>query len=159
MEILSSAPARRRAGALASLACLLLCAAGCSRPAPVPARPLRIALHSDPLTLDPHLRNEALTYSVMRNLYEGLTAFDAEMRIGPALAASWENPNDLTWVFHLRPGVRFHDGRELTADDVVWSIERARTLPASGFGSYVVAVDQVRARDRHTVELTTRRPY
>src|ERR1700724_1563338 len=152
-----------RAGALATLACLLACAAvgaaGCTRPAPAPARPLRIALHSDPLTLDPHLRNEALTYSVMRNLYEGLTAFDAEMRIGPALAASWENPNDLTWVFHLRPGVRFHDGRELTADDVVWSIERARTLPASGFGSYVVAVDQVRARDRHTVELTTRRPY
>jgi peptide/nickel transport system substrate-binding protein len=163
VEIRSSALARRRAGALASLACLLACcaagAAACSRQAPAPARPLRIALHTDPLTLDPHLRNEALTYSVMRNLYEGLTAFDAEMRIAPALAASWENPNDLTWVFHLRPGVRFHDGRELTAADVVWSIERARTLPASGFGSYVVAVDQVRARDRHTVELTTRRPY
>jgi len=165
VQILVSALARRRAAALASLAflaslaCLLACAAGCARPAPAPPRPLRIALHSDPLTLDPHLRNEALTYSVMRNLYEGLTAFDAEMRIGPALAASWENPNDLTWVFHLRPGVRFHDGRELTADDVVWSLERARTLPASVFGSYVVAVDRVRALDRHTVELTTRRPY
>ena len=165
--ILVTALARRRAGdsvlailaAIGALACLLTGAAGCTRSAPSPARPLRVALHSDPLVLDPHLRNEALTYSVMRNLYEGLTAFDAEMRIGPALAASWENPNDLTWVFHLRPGVRFHDGRELTAADVVWSLERARTLPASGFGSYVVAVDKVRARDRHTVELTTRRPY
>ncbi len=167
MVILVTALARRRAGAsvlaalatVGALACLLACAAGCTRPAPAPARPLRIALHSDPLVLDPHLRNEALTYSIMRNLYEGLTAFDAEMRIGPALAASWENPNDLTWVFHLRPGVRFHDGRELTAADVVFSLERARTLPTSGFGSYVVAVDQVRALDRHTVELTTRRPY
>jgi len=144
---------------LAFLACLPVCTAGCARPAPVPARPLRIALHSDPLVLDPHLRNEALTYSVLRNLYEGLTAFDTEMRVGPALAASWENPNDLTWVFHLRPGVRFHDGRELTAADVVFSLDRARTLPASGFGSYVVAVDKVRALDRYTVELTTRRPY
>ena len=142
--------------ALALAAALAL---GCSRPAPPPARPLRIAVHSDPLVLDPHLRNEALTYSVLRNVYEGLTAFDSEMRIGPALAVSWENPNDLTWVFHLRPGVRFHDGRELTAADVVGSLERARLLPASGFGSYLVAVAAVRALDPQTVELTTRRPY
>jgi peptide/nickel transport system substrate-binding protein len=151
-------PAPGRALAV-GLVCLAALAAGCSRPAAPSARPLRIALHSDPLVLDPHLRNEALTYSVLRNVYEGLTAFDAEMRIGPALAVSWENPNDLTWVFHLRPGVRFHDGRELTADDVVFSLDRARNLPASGFGSYVVAVSKVRALDPHTVELTTRRPY
>src|SRR5579863_10534705 len=143
---------------IAALVAAVLLASGCSRTAP-PPRPLRVGLHSDPLVLDPHLRNEALTYSVLRNLYEGLTAFDAEMRVGPALAASWEIPNDLTWVFHLRPGVRFHDGRELTAADVVFSLERARTLPASGFGSYVVAVSRVRALDRHTVELTTSRPY
>jgi len=142
-----------------ALAPALMVAAGCAHRAAAPARPLRIAVHSDPLVLDPHLRNEALTYGVLRNVYDGLTAFDAEMRIGPALAASWENPNDLTWVFHLRPGVRFHDGRELTAADVVFSLERARRLPASGFGSYLVAVDGVRALDRYNVELTTRRPY
>jgi peptide/nickel transport system substrate-binding protein len=152
-------PAVAAAAALAAAAAIAVLAAGCSRPAAAPARPLRIGLHSDPLVLDPHLRNEALTYSVLRNIYEGLTAFDAEMRVGPALAVSWENPNDLTWVFHLRPGVRFHDGRELTAADVVFSLDRARTLPASGFGSYVVAVSKVRALDPHTVELTTRRPY
>jgi peptide/nickel transport system substrate-binding protein len=148
------AAVRAFAGALAAALAI-----GCARPAPPAARPLRIGVHTDPLVLDPHLRNEALTYSVLRNVYEGLTAFDAEMRIGPALAASWENPNDLTWVFHLRPGVRFHDGHELTAADVVASVERARSLPASGFGSYVVAVATVRAVDPHTVELTTRRPY
>jgi peptide/nickel transport system substrate-binding protein len=152
-------PMRTLCRGVFALACLAGLAAGCSRPAAAPARPLRVGLHSDPLVLDPHLRNEALTYSVLRNVYEGLTAFDAEMRIGPALAASWENPNDLTWVFHLRPGVRFHDGRELTAADVVFSLERARSLPASGFGSYLVAVDKVRTLDPHTVELTTRRPY
>lgn len=144
---------------IAGLGGLSALAAACARPSPPPARPLRIAVHSDPLVLDPHLRNEALTYSLLRNIYEGLTAFDVEMRIGPALAASWENPNDLTWVFHLRPGARFHDGRELTAGDVAFSLDRARTLPASSFGSYLVAVDRVRALDLHTVELTTRRPY
>jgi peptide/nickel transport system substrate-binding protein len=150
------------AGAVALAGTLALAGAlalGCGRRASAPQRPLRIAVHSDPLALDPHLRNEALTWSVLRNVYEGLTAFDAEMRVGPALAASWENPNDLTWVFHLRPGVSFHDGRELTAADVVFSLERARSLPASSFGSYLVAVDKVRALDSHTVELTTRRPY
>jgi peptide/nickel transport system substrate-binding protein len=153
---LALAGAAALAGAVALAGTLAL---GCGRRAPAPQRPLRIAVHSDPLALDPHLRNEALTYSVLRNVYEGLTAFDAEMRVGPALAVSWENPNDLTWVFHLRPGVRFHDGRELTAADVVFSLERARSLPTSSFGSYLVAVDKVRALDSHTVELTTRRPY
>jgi peptide/nickel transport system substrate-binding protein len=147
----------RAAVAAAALGALVL--GGCARPAARPARPLRIAMHSAPLAFDPHLRNEALTYSVLRNVYEGLTAFDVEMRIGPGLAAWWENPNDLTWVFHLRPGVRFHDGRELTASDVVFSLDRARSLPASSFGSYLVAVAGVRALDSHTVELTTRRPY
>jgi peptide/nickel transport system substrate-binding protein len=157
---------RRRAGARGLAAAVLAAAGvagavlhGCARPAAAPARPLRIAVHSDPLVLDPHLRNEALTYGVLRNVYEGLTAFDSQMHVGPALAASWENPNDLTWVFHLRPGVRFHDGRTMRAADVTFSLQRARTLPASNFGSYLVAVRQVRAIDEHTVELTTERPY
>jgi len=134
-------------------------AAGCSRQAPPPRRPLRIALYNDPLALDPHLRNEVLTFSVLRNLYEALTAFDAGIKIGPALAESWENPNELTWIFHLRRGVHFHDGRELTATDVLFSFDRARHAPTSNVGTYLVAIDRVRALDRHTVEIVTARPY
>jgi peptide/nickel transport system substrate-binding protein len=136
-------------------------AAGCAGP-PAPAvakRPLRIALHADPLSLDPHRRNEILTFSVLRNFYEALTAFDAGTKVGPALAESWENPNELTWIFHLRRGVHFHDGREFTARDVVWSFDRARAAPGSNVGSYLVAIERVTARDPHTVEITTRRPY
>ncbi len=151
--------ARRRSTALAVAAFALVAAtaAGCSREAP--PRPLRIALYNDPLTLDPHLRNEVLTFSVLHNVYEALTAFDAGIKIGPALAESWESPNELTWLFHLRRGVHFHDGRELTARDVLFSFDRARYAAASNVASYLVAIDRVRALDRHTVEIVTARPY
>jgi peptide/nickel transport system substrate-binding protein len=140
-------------------ALVALPAAACGRRLVSAGRPLRVALYDDPLTLDPHLRNELLTFSVLHNIYEALTAFDAGTRIGPALAESWENPTELTWVFHLRPDVRFHDGRAFTAQDVVWSFDRARNSPHSNVSSYLVAIDKVTALDRHTVQITTLRPY
>ncbi|MFN7988975.1 MAG: ABC transporter substrate-binding protein [Thermoanaerobaculia bacterium] len=121
--------------------------------------PLRVAIHSAPLSLDPHLQNEVLTQSVLANLYDGLTEFDQESRIRPALAAEWRNPDDRTWVFRLRPGVRFHDGRSLEAADVVFSLERARTHPRTGFASYLVEVENVRALDPLTVEIRTKHPF
>jgi peptide/nickel transport system substrate-binding protein len=150
---------RHRRAAAAALAAGWLLATGCARPAAQPQRPLRIALYNDPLTLDPHLRNELLTFSVLRNLYEALTAFDAGTKIGPALAESWENPNELTWIFHLRRGVHFHDGRELTSRDVLFSFDRARHGANSNVASYLVVIDQVRALDAHTLVITTARPY
>lgn len=121
--------------------------------------PVRIGIHSAPLSFDPHLQNEVLTSAVLANLYDGLTEFDQESRIRPALAAEWRNPDDRTWVFRLRPGVRFHDGRPLAAEDVVFSLERARTHPATGFASYLVEVESVRALDPLTVEIRTRHPF
>ena len=153
-------PRRRPHGRLAwaaLAAAVALTAAHCRRPAPLPERPLRIALDATAFTLDPHA-GELLTLSVLRNLYDSLTAFDAGNRVGPALAESWENPDELTWIFHLRRGVFFHDGRELTARDVLFSFERARRAPTSEIGSYLVAIDQVLALDPRTVEITTRRP-
>ncbi|MGE5232836.1 MAG: ABC transporter substrate-binding protein [Acidobacteriota bacterium] len=148
-----------RLAASAALAALSVVAAGCGRSEPALEKPLRIALYNAPLTLDPHRRNELLTFAVLRNIYDGLTAFDAGAKVGPALAERWENPNDVTWVFHLRPGVRFHDGRPLTAADVVFSLERARHNPGSNVGSYLVAIDRIRAVDPRTVEITTAKPY
>jgi peptide/nickel transport system substrate-binding protein len=147
--------ARLAAAALAVAACF---AAHCGRPLVPLARPLRIALNSGPFTLDPHA-GELLTLSVLRNLYDALTAFDAGNRVGPALAESWENRDELTWIFHLRRGVSFHDGREFTARDVLFSFDRARRAPMSEIGTYLVAIEKVLALDAHTVEITTRRPY
>lgn len=130
--------------------------AGCNRPRPAT---VRIAVHAGPLSLDPHLSNEILTLSLLSNVYEGLTTLDPELRVVPALASRWENPDDLTWRFHLRPGARFHDGREVEAEDVVSSLERVRGHPRSDFASYLVEVDRVRALDRLAVELHLRRPF
>jgi peptide/nickel transport system substrate-binding protein len=145
--------------AAAALVAALCCAVHCGRPPAAAERPLRIALDSGPFALDPHA-GELLTLSVLRNLYDALTAFDAGNRVRPALAESWENPDELTWIFHLRRGVFFHDGREFTARDVLFSFDRARrAAPASEIGTYLVAIDKVLALDAHTVEITTRRPY
>jgi len=138
-----------------------LLAGGCRREATAEGsarRPLRMATYSGPLSLDPHLKNEVLTFSILQNVYDALVTFDAELRVRPALATSWENPNELTWRFHLRQGVRFHDGRPLTADDVVATLERARHHPSGDVRNYLVSVDAVRKVSADTVEITTRRP-
>lgn len=152
--------ARLRSLARSGLALVALAVVACApRPATL-GRPLRIALHSPPFSLDPHRRNEALTANILHHIFDGLTAFDARLNLVPALAESWENPNDLTWRFHLRQGVRFQDGRPFSSADVVFSLERVRK-PRVGtdFEAYIVAVDRVRAVDPFTVEITTRRPY
>ncbi|MBL8113225.1 MAG: hypothetical protein JNK60_10090, partial [Acidobacteria bacterium] len=80
-----------------------------------------------PESLDPHAGGHvAQTQEVLGNVYESLVALDSEMRVVPALAESWSNPDERTWDFRLRRGVRFHSGGALTAADVVWSFERAR---------------------------------
>ncbi len=118
----------RRLGVTVSLLASLLAAGACgARPEqPAAAGPLRIRLYTAPLGSDPHLESEFLTYAVLSNTFEGLTRLDPHLHVEPALAESWESPNDLTWRLHLRRGVRFHDGRRLTAADVVFSLERAR---------------------------------
>ncbi|HVR06906.1 MAG TPA: ABC transporter substrate-binding protein [Thermoanaerobaculia bacterium] len=148
---------RRQLAGAALAAAAFSFAAHCHRPAAFQDRPLRIALNSGPFTLDPHA-SELPSLSVLRNIYDSLTAFDAGNRVGPALAESWENPDEITWIFHLRRAVSFHDGREFTARDVLFSFDRARRVPGSKIGTYLVAIDKVLALDPHTVEITTRRP-
>lgn len=144
-----------RALAALGLAVAALWPGGCRKPVPA----VRIAVHSAPLSFDPHLQNEVLTAQVLANLYDGLTEFDRESRIVPALAAEWTNPDERTWVFRLRPGVRFHDGRALAAADVVASLERARRHPGTGLASYLVEVASIREVDPGTVEVRTERPF
>ena len=124
-----------------------------------PEAPLRIAVHSAPIGYDPHRQNESLTSAILANLYDALTEFDEELRIRPALAGGWTNPDERTWVFSIRPSVRFHDGRSLDAEDVVFSLERARGSSGTGLASYLVEVERVRALDARTVEVRTFRPF
>jgi peptide/nickel transport system substrate-binding protein len=142
-------------GIAAAIATCLVAGAACERP----ATPVRVGIHSAPVDLDPHLQNESLTSAVLANVYEALTELDEETRVRPKVASGWTNPDERTWVFTLRKGARFHDGRTLTAADVVFSLERARRLPGSGLASYLVEIESVRAVDDGRVEIRTRRPF
>jgi peptide/nickel transport system substrate-binding protein len=153
-------PARGRGAAwLAALAVAL--ATACGTPSPGGGggrRPLRIALYAAPLSADPHLHGEFLTHTVASNVYEALTRLDAQLRVQPALAESWQSLDELTWRFRLRAGARFHDGRPLTARDVAFSLDRARDPDRSSYRGYLVSVREVRTVDERTVDVLTLRP-
>ena len=149
----------RRARGLRRLAAALLAALpagpGCVRPA-APGD-LRVAIHSDPVRLDPHLQNEVLTHAVLGNLYEAVTSFDLDAHVHPGLA-SWENPDDFTCRLRVREGARFSDGRPVEAADLAASLERARSHPRSHLRSYLVEVDSINVVDARTVAVHTTRP-
>jgi peptide/nickel transport system substrate-binding protein len=114
-----------------------------------------VGLYAAPLSLDPHTENDFLTSGVLANAFEGLTNLDADLRVEPSLAASWDTPGATTWRFRLRPGARFQDGRAVEAADVVWSLERARRHPRSGVSHYLADVVDVRAPAPGVVEIRT----
>jgi peptide/nickel transport system substrate-binding protein len=143
-----------------ALALLSLVAAGChKRPEPA-ASPgtLRIALRADVTGFFPRpLVNEAFTLQVNRSVYESLVRFDRELRLQPGLAQSWSSPDDRTYRFRIRPGVRFSDGRPLTAADVVASLEANRRGWVTR--DYLQAVESVRSTGELQVEIRTRFAY
>jgi peptide/nickel transport system substrate-binding protein len=100
----------------------LLVAAAC---AVVHAAPLRIASGFDPQTMDPHALALLYQSRIYTQVYDSLLNRDEKFALEPSLALSWQATNATTWRFKLRPGVTFHDGSAFTADDVVFSIERA----------------------------------
>ena len=114
-----------------------------------------VALNDDVIILDPHRHDDNLTDMVLDNIYDRLLEFDPDMRLAPSLATGWDNSDDLTWRFHLRPGVAFHDGRPLTADDVKFSLERAKNGPR---GHYLGMVRAVNVVDDLTLEIVTNKP-
>ena len=149
---------RARVAALATI--LLLAGCGADAP-PQEAKPetLRIGLTGRPSSLDPHLQSENVAQSVSGNIYEALVGFDSDMRLQPQLAETWDNPSDRVWRFTLRPDVRFHDGRPLTIDHVIASLQRAMSHPESRQGGSLVAVSEIRRLDDRSLELVTSKPY
>src|SRR6476646_9740866 len=93
---------------------------------PAAAATFKFAFQGDLKSLDPYSLNETFTHGVLGNVYEGLTKRDKDLKIIPGLAERWEVVEPTRWRFHLRKGVKFHNGEDFTADDVVFSAERAR---------------------------------
>ncbi|MBL8334613.1 MAG: ABC transporter substrate-binding protein [Rubrivivax sp.] len=131
--------------ALAALALVVLAHA------PALAQTLRWASQGDALTMDPQSQNEGLNNAINGQVYERLTRRDRNLVLVPSLATEWQQTGPLTWRFKLRPGVKFHDGTPFTADDVVFSVNRAKH-PSSTFSVYANAVGTPVAIDPLTVE-------
>ncbi len=121
------------------------------------ARTLRWAGRGDMQTTDPHSQNENLTNNINALVYEHLVTRDRHLALVPALATSWEQVDPTTWRFRLRPGVKWHDGSAFTADDVVFSFERARA-ETSQLRAYANAAGTARRIDALTVEFVTPGP-
>jgi peptide/nickel transport system substrate-binding protein len=121
-------------------------------------RPLVVTFSDVPASLDPHLQNQSVAWSVLGNIYDGLVRFSPSMQLEPALAVSWVTDGENRWQLRLRPGARFHDGELLTADDVVASFERARDHPRSLVRHHLAGVRAVRKVDDLTVEIETAGP-
>jgi peptide/nickel transport system substrate-binding protein len=128
---------------------------------PVSAADLRIGLSADVTTLDPHFVAAQPNLTVQFHIFDGLVRVDERTRVVPGIAASWTTPDPLTWEIKLRPNVKFHDGSDLTAEDVVFSLERPLTIKGSpgGFATYVRPIVSKQIVDRHTLRLKTAVPY
>lgn len=121
------------------------------------AETFRWAGTTDPQTLDPHASNTAPVLGFLNNVYEGLVRRDKQMQIEPALAKSWEQLEEGGWRFNLREGVVFHDGAAFTADDVLFSYERASS-EESDTRSWFAPVSEVKVVDEFTIDFLTNAP-
>jgi peptide/nickel transport system substrate-binding protein len=117
------------------------------------AQTLRWSTQGDLLVLDPHSQNENLTNSMNGQVYEFLVRRDKKMQVEGALAIEWAQVSPTLWRIKLRPGVRFHDGTAFTAEDVVFSVNRAKD-ETSPFRSFALGLGEPKAVDASTVEFS-----
>ncbi len=115
---------------------------------------------ADPISFDPHNRNNASSTVLRRVIYQSFTRHNPRtLAVEPALATKWEYTNPTTLVFTLREGVKFHDGKDFTADDAKWNVERMiDPKTASPFANWYAAIDKVAATSKYVVTLTLKTP-
>lgn len=139
-----------------------LTAVGCSNQAvdtPTDSKPLIVAQRSDAVVLDPHANNDQASSRVMRQIYENLVNQNEKMELLPGLAESWEQLDELTYEFKLKEGVKFHNGEELTANDVAFTIKRA--LGSSHVAHIVEAINPngIEVVDPYRIRIATTEPF
>ena len=120
------------------------------------AATLTVAVQADITGVYPALRNESYSFAVNGNVFEGLTVLGHGLGPQPALADRWETPDDRTWLFHLRPGMRFSDGALVRARDVVASVRYAANSASTR--TLLAPVESVDAASEDMVRIRTRFP-
>jgi len=125
------------------------------------AQELKIGLSAEPSAMDPQFHNLAPNHSMTKHIFDALTDQDDNQRLKPGLAVSWRTIDDTTWEFKLRPGVKFTDGSDFTANDVIYTFcrtPRVENSPSS-LALNVRAVSGMSAPDPLTVIMKTDEPY
>lgn len=134
-------------------------APGSSEPAEKTHPTLNLRITSDITSLDPQVTTVNEEYCMFVQIFEGLVKFNgAKFEAVPLLATDWTISDDgLEYVFHLRQGVKWHDGSDFTAEDVVFTMDRAKEMPTTK--SKAAVVKSAEAVDEHTVKITLEYSY
>jgi len=142
------------------IAGLMVLGTSCSGGTPADPGTLVVGLEANPTNLDPRLATGAAAVRILPLLFNSLLRLDPAGQPAPELALSWETPSPTVYVFHLRRGVRFHDGRELTASDVRYTYDWMRDpknhSPNLGTLAVVAAIE---TPDPRTVRFVLREPF
>ena len=121
---------------------------------------LILAMVTDVVSLDPHAKDSGTEMQLASSIYDALVDYNNDLSLKPGLAESWEVINDgYTWKFNLRKGVKFTNGSEFNADDVIYSINRARNNKTLEMGVYLLRVKDIEKIDDYTVHINTKIAY
>lgn len=118
---------------------------------------LVVAIPDAPSYMDPQVQAAIATFRVTTQMFDRLVSLDNDMNLIPGLAESWDVVDDKTTVFHLRQGVKFHNGEEMTSEDVKYSLERC--IASSGVNYNYLIIDTITCDDDYTVTITTKEPF
>jgi len=117
------------------------------------------AIDSDVVNLIPFGGVSGANHWGKELFYDSLLEWDKDLNVQPAIAERWEAPDDTSWIFYLRQGLKFHNGDEVTADDVIYSMELQKTPPEPGVpNSFYPAIESVEAIDKYTVKFNMTGP-
>ena len=149
---------RRSESAPLAFACCLawLSACGSARPE---GNAIVVALTNSPINLDPRVGTDEASQKAHQLLYNTLVRIDDDLRVVPELAESLEQPDPVTYVARLRHGVLFHNGRELTSEDVVYTFRSFLDPAFRGRSGAYRQLASVEAIDRYTVEFKLKEPF
>lgn len=128
---------------------------------PAMAQNLTIGIGGAITSLDPQFYNAAPNNALAMHIFDRLVERNAQARPYPGLAAEWRPVSETEWEFKLRPGVKWHDGRDFTAEDVIFTIQRAPNVPNSpgGFAGFTRAITRAEIVDPLTIRFHTAQPY
>jgi len=124
---------------------------------PAYAKTLKMAYDADPVSLDPHEQLSGGTLQLSHMIFDPLVRWTKDLGFEGRLAEKWERVDDKTMRFHLRKGVKFHSGNEMTALDVSWTFDRLKKSP--DFKGLFVPFDALNVVDKYTLDLVTKEPY